>query len=264
MPSISAWPGRPPRRRSLSSHSQVSAQRPSSGNAKRASPVALVARPVSLVEHREGGSRRAARCGRPTARIGRAKRQPRPAQVPAHGARQHQRQQHVDLRARAARMAALAVVQRQVDRLVDDVLDDLPALEVGLGGLVQGVDARQVRSSAPWRADATRHHCGRGTAVWPATRRPAALRCTGRRRRRCGTLETAAQIGVSAAFHRVALLGMRKGGRLAPAALGVGVACPVDQRCSRTCRKAKKRTCSVWMCVARTPQGLIRALMTRP
>ena len=39
LPSISACPGRPPRRRSLSSHSQVSAQRPSSGNANSAAPV---------------------------------------------------------------------------------------------------------------------------------------------------------------------------------------------------------------------------------
>ena len=37
-PSISACPGRPPCRRSRSSHSQVSAQRPSSGKANRGSP----------------------------------------------------------------------------------------------------------------------------------------------------------------------------------------------------------------------------------
>ncbi len=37
LPSISAWPGSPPRRRSLSRSSQVSAQRPSSGRTKAGS-----------------------------------------------------------------------------------------------------------------------------------------------------------------------------------------------------------------------------------
>ena len=70
-----------------------------------------------------------------------AERQPWPAHVPAHRATEHQRQEHVDLRARAARMAALAVVQGKVDALVDQVLDDFVALEIRLGGAVQGVDA---------------------------------------------------------------------------------------------------------------------------
>ncbi len=57
-------------------------------------------------------------------------RPPRLADVPAHGAGEEERQEHVDLGARAAGVAALAVVQRQVDRLVDDLPDRIPALEL--------------------------------------------------------------------------------------------------------------------------------------
>src|SRR5688572_31059294 len=44
----------------------------------------------------------------------------------AHRARQQEGEQHVHLRARAAGMAALPVVQREVDEFVDDVLRHLP------------------------------------------------------------------------------------------------------------------------------------------
>ena len=48
-PSISACPGRPPCRRRRGSHSQVSAQRPSSGNANEGSPeLSYLARTASL------------------------------------------------------------------------------------------------------------------------------------------------------------------------------------------------------------------------
>ena len=51
----------------------------------------------------------------------------------------------MDLRARATGVARLAVVQRQVDRLVDDLLNQLPVVEARGGALVQLVE--QVRSS---------------------------------------------------------------------------------------------------------------------
>ena len=118
-------------------------------------PVALVADPERLVEH---GQRRVDErhgvAGTEHEPI--AERQPRPAHVPAHRAREHQRQEHVDLRARAARMAALAVVERQVDALVDQVLDDLVALEIRLGRAIQGVDARGLSLQNHGVGDATR------------------------------------------------------------------------------------------------------------
>jgi len=40
-------------------------------------------------------------------------------------------------------VSALAVVQGKVDRLIYEVLDDLPALEVPFGAGVQRVDARR-------------------------------------------------------------------------------------------------------------------------
>ena len=73
---------------------------------------------------------------------------PRPADVPAHRAREEQRQHHVDLGARAAGMPALAVVEGQVDALVDEVLEHLVVGEVALRQSVQmlnrgaGVEAR--------------------------------------------------------------------------------------------------------------------------
>ena len=77
LPSISAWPGSPPRRRSLSRSSQVSAQRPSSGKAKARVRVALGAGAHHLVQHRQRGvderhgvAGRRARSGRRTAATG--------------------------------------------------------------------------------------------------------------------------------------------------------------------------------------------------
>ncbi len=90
-----------------------------------------------------------------------AERQPGPAEVPAHGPGEQQRQQQMDLRTRAARVPGLAVVERQVDRLVDDILHDLPVLERRRSALVERIDAilddghdaaptsLPVRSSAP-------------------------------------------------------------------------------------------------------------------
>ena len=138
-PSISACPGRPPRRRSFSSHSQVSAQRPSSGNANSASPVRSVPGPHRLVEH---GERRVDQ----RHRVPRGQHEPvaepapRPQHVPAHRAGQQQRQHHVHLGPRPARVPALPVVERQVDALVDEVLDHLVAGEVGLGRREQPPD----------------------------------------------------------------------------------------------------------------------------
>ena len=49
--------------------------------------------------------------------------------VPAHPAREHEREKDVHLRPRPAGVTALAVVQRQVDELVDDVLRHFPHRE---------------------------------------------------------------------------------------------------------------------------------------
>ena len=59
------------------------------------------------------------------------------ADVPAHGAAQQQADEVVDLGAAAAGVPALAVVEHQVDLLIDDVLDDLPVGEIVLLGLVE-------------------------------------------------------------------------------------------------------------------------------
>src|ERR1035437_6911209 len=50
---------------------------------------------------------------------------PRPADIPAHRSGEEQREEHVNLGPRAAGMAALAVVEREVDQLVDEILEDL-------------------------------------------------------------------------------------------------------------------------------------------
>ena len=75
---------------------------------------------------------------------------PRLPQVPAHRPREQQRQQHVDLGPRAARMPALTVVQREVDALVDQVLEDLVSCELGLGAAHQRIDV-DVASRPPDR-----------------------------------------------------------------------------------------------------------------
>ncbi len=68
-----------------------------------------------------------------------AEPKPRPPDVPAHRPGQEQRQEHVDLGPRTARVAALAVVEGEVDALVDEVLEDLVAFEVRFGGGVQAI-----------------------------------------------------------------------------------------------------------------------------
>ena len=55
-----------------------------------------------------------------------------PADVPAHGAAQGERDEAVHLRAAAPRVPALPVVQHHVDVLVDAVLDHFPVRVVGL------------------------------------------------------------------------------------------------------------------------------------
>ena len=129
LPSISAWPDSPPLRRRSSRSSQVRAYLPSSGNAKLRVAVALVPRAQRLVEHGETWRRPAARCGPPRARTGREKRPPRTQDVPAHRAGEHRGQRQVHLGPGAAGVPALAVVQHQVDHLVDQVLGHLPVLE---------------------------------------------------------------------------------------------------------------------------------------
>src|SRR5262249_10905855 len=52
------------------------------------------------------------------------------ADVPARDTGEQRRDEQVDLGARAARVAALAVVQLDVDELVDDVLDLFPLREL--------------------------------------------------------------------------------------------------------------------------------------
>ncbi len=69
-----------------------------------------------------------------------AEAQPRPADVPAHRPGQEQRQEHVDLGSRAAGMPALAVVELQVDELVDQILEDLVVGEVAFGARQESID----------------------------------------------------------------------------------------------------------------------------
>ena len=78
--------------------------------------------------------------------------QPRPAQVPPHRARQSEGQHHVDLRARPAGVPALAVVEGQVDALVDQVLQHLVAGEVELGGSQKTSDLGFAAGMGPARA----------------------------------------------------------------------------------------------------------------
>ena len=70
LPAISAWPGSPPRRRSVSRSAGSSAQRPSSGNAKRSSPSSSRRARSAVVEHGERARRPPAPCGPRRARTG--------------------------------------------------------------------------------------------------------------------------------------------------------------------------------------------------
>ena len=99
-------------------------------------PVGLVARAQALVEDRQRGiDERHGVTGRQHEPVGEAA--PGSPDVPAHGAGQQRRQQEVALRPGPAGMARLAVVEGQVDALVDDVEEHLVAVEVGLRGRVQ-------------------------------------------------------------------------------------------------------------------------------
>ena len=117
----------------------MSAQRPSSGNANAGSSSrAARMRRVSLSAASGGVHDRGGVPGREHESVGVG--EPGPADVPAHRAREHGREQEVHLRARAARVAALPVVEGEVDELVDDVLDDLPVGERRLRVGVQPLD----------------------------------------------------------------------------------------------------------------------------
>ena len=70
-----------------------------------------------------------------------AEAEPRPADVPAHRPGQEQREEHVHLGPRAAGVPALAVVQLEIDALVDQVLEDLIAGEVALRQCVHPLHA---------------------------------------------------------------------------------------------------------------------------
>jgi hypothetical protein len=114
-PSISAWPGAP-RRRSLRRSSQVSAQRRHPGR-RRVRSRSHGAQ--HLVEDRQGWRRRAGRCGRPKDEAVAKGR---------HGLRMSQRTPPTGgatgtgaPSTGSRRDAALAVVQGEVDRLVDDL-----------------------------------------------------------------------------------------------------------------------------------------------
>jgi hypothetical protein len=63
---------------------------------------------------------------------------------------------HVDLGARPARVPALAVVQGKVDRLIDQVLDDLPALEIALSRGEQRINGVGLRTDGHTAAMPTR------------------------------------------------------------------------------------------------------------
>ena len=90
--------------------------------------VALVPQAHRLVHRRERRvDERHGVAGREHEPVG--ERPPRAEHVPPHRAREHERDEHVDLRPRAAGMAALPVVQREVDELVDQVLGEFPHRE---------------------------------------------------------------------------------------------------------------------------------------
>jgi len=72
--------------------------------------------------------------------------QPGLTQVPAHGAREEGGEEQVDLGARAARVPGLPVVDRQVEALIDEILEHLPLFEMLLGFRPQIVNPRPLRS----------------------------------------------------------------------------------------------------------------------
>ena len=101
---------------------------------------------------------------------------PGPAQVPAHRAREQQGHEEVDLGPRSTGMPALPVVERQVDRFVDQLAQQLPVLEGPFGLLIEpvrgpGLNGRhRPRPMPPSRA-------GRSVRAWPGWPRCAPAPC---------------------------------------------------------------------------------------
>ena len=153
-PAISAWPGSPSRRRrvSRSAGAAPSARRRGRRTARRRPARARAERVV------EDGERRVHRGNGVPGRQHEPVRepQPRPADVPAHRPREHQREEHVHLGPGPAGVPALAVVEREVQALVDDVADDLPAREVGLGGGEEALGLGRILASPPARSSDAR------------------------------------------------------------------------------------------------------------
>ena len=81
---------------------------------------------------------------------------PRLADVPAHRSGQEERQEHVHLGARAAGVPALAVVEGQVDRLVDDLPHRIPALERRDGLVVEAVRRPLLDGGHAWTSSPVR------------------------------------------------------------------------------------------------------------
>ena len=105
----------------------------------------LVARPERLVEDSQGGIHERDRVpGREHEPV--REGEPGAPDVPAHGAREEQREEEVHLGSAAAGMPRLTVVQGKVDHLVDQVLHELPVGELALGLRVQLVDLGQPAS----------------------------------------------------------------------------------------------------------------------
>ncbi len=113
-------------------------QRPAAviGERKIRRPGQRVPGPYRLVQHRQRGIHQRHRVTRGQHEAV-AEPVPWPQQVPAHGAGQQQRDQHVHLGPGATGVPALAVVQGQVDALVDQVLDHLVPGEISLRGGIQ-------------------------------------------------------------------------------------------------------------------------------
>ncbi len=113
---------------------------------------ALVARPQPLVEHGEGGVDEGHRVpGAQHESI--SEPEPGPPDVPAHGSTEQEGEEEMDLGTGTPGVAALPVVEGEVDALVDDILHGLEAGEVRLR---QGVEPGHVTEAAGPPASAAR------------------------------------------------------------------------------------------------------------